>query len=544
MDLSLISKEVAQTNTLVQQSTGPSTSHDDFALARLGKRPVLKRNFGFLAILGFSCTVLITWEGSLIGFISGLQNGGPSGIIYGFLVVWVGTLSVFGTLSELVSMAPTSGGQYHWVSMLAPPSSRKFFGYITGWLEVTGWQSLVASGGYVTGTMIQGIILLTYPGYADHMQNWHGTLLFWGIVLLSYGINTAVGSLLAKFEGIFLVIHLLGFFAVILPLALLSQHSDSASVFDTFLNPGGWQTQGLSFCIGVLGNVFAFLGGDAAIHMSEEIRNAAVVIPRSLLTGLLVNGTLGFGMLIATLYCMGDIDQALAENPHYPFMSIFKAATGSTAGAAVMSAIVVVMAFSATTGSLASTSRVYFAFARDRGLPGWRTLKKVSPRTSIPIYSVITTAVIAVILSLVNIGDSTAFNGVISISTAGLFGSYLIAASLLLYRRVTGGIRIANDDDVLTNTVGSSLTWGPWRLHGIFGVVNNIFSCIYLVFIFFFSFWPPALEVTPQTMNYAVLVFGTVIMFSMLYYAVWARKVYSGPIIESIPSAGSPSPPF
>ncbi|KAI0107940.1 amino acid transporter [Hypoxylon sp. NC0597] len=541
MELNFVSKEGARTSAYAASRSAPS-SRDDATLARLGKKPVLKRNFGFMAILGFSCTVLITWEGSLIGFISGLQNGGPSGIIYGFLVVWVGTLSVFATLSELVSMAPTSGGQYHWVSMLAPPSSRKFFGYITGWLEITGWQSLVASGGYVTGTMIQGIILLTHPEYANNMQNWHGTLLFWGIILLSYGINTAVGSVLAKFEGLFLVIHLLGFFATIFPLALLSEHSDSQAVFDSFLNLGGWQTQGLAFCIGVLGNVFAFLGGDAAIHMSEEIRNAAVVVPRSLLTGLLINGTLGFGMLIATLYCMGDIDAALAENPHYPFMAIFRNATGSTAGAAVMSAIVVVMAFSATTGCLASTSRIYWAFARDRGLPGWRTLKKVSPRTSIPIYSVITTAVIAIILSLVNIGDATAFNGVISISTAGLFGSYLVAAALLLYRRVTGGIRVANDDDVLTNTVGSSLTWGPWRLRGALGIANNIFSCIYLIFVFFFSFWPPSLEVTPETMNYAVLVFGTVILFSMVYYAVWARKIYNGPIIESIPYAGSPTP--
>jgi hypothetical protein len=45
--------------------TGHS-SRDDAALARLGKKPVLKRNFGFLTILGFSCTVLITWEGSLM----------------------------------------------------------------------------------------------------------------------------------------------------------------------------------------------------------------------------------------------------------------------------------------------------------------------------------------------------------------------------------------------------------------------------------------------------------------------------------------------
>jgi len=164
-------------------------------------------------------------------------------------------------------MAPTSGGQYHWVSMLAPPSSRKILGYMTGWLTITGWQSLVASGGYVTGTMIQGIVLLTHPEYVG--LNWHGTLLFWGIILFGYGINTAVGSLLAKFEGFILILHILGFFAVVFPLALLSQHQTPADVFNTFLNLGGWQTQGLSLSIGITGSVFAFLGGDGAIHVSD-----------------------------------------------------------------------------------------------------------------------------------------------------------------------------------------------------------------------------------------------------------------------------------
>ncbi|KAI0964960.1 amino acid transporter-like protein [Xylaria arbuscula] len=507
-------------------------SRDDVALARLGRKPVLKRNFGFLTILGFSCTVLITWEGSLFTFLSGLQNGGPSGIIYGFLVVWFGTLSVFITLSELVSMAPTSGGQYHWVSMLAPPGYRKILGYLTGWLTLTGWQALVASGGFVTGTLIQGLILLTHPDYAANMKNWHGTLLFWAVVLLGYTINAAIGVLLARFEGFVLILHILGFFAVIFPLALLSQHNTPADVFDTFLNLGGWQTQGLSFSIGIMGNVFAFLGGDGAIHMSEEIRNAAIVIPRSLLTGLAINGTLGFALLIATLFSVGDIDEALAENPQYPFMAIFKHAVGSTAGATVMASIVVFMSFSATTNCIASTSRLYWAFSRDRALPGWQFLKQVSSRTGIPRYAVIVTAFIAILLSLVNIGDATAFNGVISISIAGLFGSYFIAAALLLYRRTTGGIRVRQDDDVLVNTIGSTLTWGPWRLRGSLGIANNAFACSYLLYIFFFSFWPSVREVTAATFNYSVLVFGAVLLFSLIYYVGWARKVYTGPIVE------------
>lgn len=195
--------------------------------------------------------------------------------------------------------------------------------------------------------------------------------------------------------------------------------------------------------------------------MSEEIHNAATVVPWSILTGLLLNGTLGFAMMIATLYCMGDVEAAIAENPHYPFMAIFHNAVGSTAGAAVMSSIVLVMTFSATTGCLASTSRVYWAFARDRGIPGWRFLKKVSPRTSIPTHSVLTTCVISVILSFVNIGDATAFNGIISISVAGLFGSYLMAASLLLYRRLTGAIQNRNDAFRLDKHHGFGSFLGP-----------------------------------------------------------------------------------
>ena len=61
---------------------GSKQKHDAIDMARLGKLPVLKvlstsrcpsfvlttlqRNFGFMSILGFSCTVLITWEGFLM----------------------------------------------------------------------------------------------------------------------------------------------------------------------------------------------------------------------------------------------------------------------------------------------------------------------------------------------------------------------------------------------------------------------------------------------------------------------------------------------
>lgn len=112
--------------------------------------------------------------------------------------------------------------------------------------------------------------------------------------------------------------------------------------------------------------------------MSEEIRNPSLVVPRSIMLSVVINGSLGFAMVIALLFCIGNVDDALATNTGYPFMEIFLQATQSVSGAATMASIVTVLALCATVGILASTSRMFWSFARDRGLPGWRILEQVS----------------------------------------------------------------------------------------------------------------------------------------------------------------------
>ena len=51
----------------------------------------------------------------------------------------------------------------------------------------------------------------------------------------------------------------------------------------------------------------------------------------------MLNGTLGFAMIIAILFCMpSDIPDTLEAVTFYPFMSIYTYAVGSTAGATAM----------------------------------------------------------------------------------------------------------------------------------------------------------------------------------------------------------------
>ena len=64
------------------------------------------------------------------------------------------------------------------------------------------------------------------------------------------------------------------------------------------------------------------------------------------------------------------------------------------------------------------------------------------------------------------------------------------------------------------------------------GMVVNAIACAFMIFVLFFSFWPPVTPTTAPTMNFSVLVSGAVFIFSVVYYFVWARKFYNGPIVE------------
>jgi amino acid transporter len=237
---------------------------DTDRLALLGKKQVLKRRFGFLSIFGFAMCELITWETVLALFSQGFNNGGPAGLVYGFLIAWLSTLSVYTVISELASMAPIAGGQYYWVYMLAPPRYKKFSSYIVGWLTSLAWIATVATESIFAGTMIQGLIVLDYPDYES--KQWQGTLFAWLVMAVAIFINVIVPGLLPKFEIFILVFHIAGFIAILSVLWVYSPHGSVSSVFATSLNEGGWPTQGLSYCVGFLGNVATFVGADASVQ--------------------------------------------------------------------------------------------------------------------------------------------------------------------------------------------------------------------------------------------------------------------------------------
>lgn len=111
--------------------------------------------------------------------------------------------------------------------------------------------------------------------------------------------------------------------------------------------------------------------------MSEEIQNASRVVPTSIITTIVINGSLGLGMILTVLFSLGNVEKALHSPTGYPFMEIFLEATESVAGSTVMASIITILGLCATVGGMASASRMIWSFSRDRGIPGWKILSRV-----------------------------------------------------------------------------------------------------------------------------------------------------------------------
>lgn len=101
-------------------------------------------------------------------------------------------------------------------------------------------------------------MVLNYPDYVS--ERWHGTLFTIAIALVSTFVNTYGATQLPTLEGLILILHIFGFFAVMIPLWVMAPRTPTETVFTEFTNAGGWSTMGLACLVGQLTPIFSFLG--------------------------------------------------------------------------------------------------------------------------------------------------------------------------------------------------------------------------------------------------------------------------------------------
>ena len=162
---------------------------------------------------------------------------------------------------------------------------------------------------------------------------------------------------------------------------------------------------------------------------------------------------------------------------------------------------------------MATNSRQLFSFARDKGLPFSSVLGTVSPRFEIPINAVYVTVAFVTILSLVQLGSSVAYMQIVSLGTASMITTYIISISCMALKRIRGEPLLPSKFDL-----------------GKAGLAINIIALIFLIVLWIFAFWPTSPNPTIDTMNWAVLGYGIVIIFASVYYFIRGRHTYAGPV--------------
>ncbi|KAM5371488.1 hypothetical protein ACJA88_009475 [Fusarium oxysporum] len=338
---------------------------DHLDMQRLGKKQQFKRTFSLWSSIGFVAIYMATWEFVLISLAPGFTNGGYAGVFWCFVTTTIAYSAVVASLAEMASMAPTSGGQYHWVSEFSPPKYQKVLSYASGWMTTLGWLASFASSCYTIAFQVQACINVTKPDFA--FTTWQIALIMWAVIIVTIAFNTWGTAFFPQLETASLIGHLLGFFAVMIPLWVLCDKNDAHDVFLQFTDQSGWDNMGFAYISSQIYVLWCCFGSDSIVHLSEEVKNASIVVPRAIWWSYVGNVFFGFIMLITMLFCIGPLDPIIEAD--WPFIALFDR-TGSQALNLFFNVILWLLVYLGNITTLATCARETWAFARDKGLPG------------------------------------------------------------------------------------------------------------------------------------------------------------------------------
>jgi len=116
------------------------------------------------------------------------------------------------------------------------------------------------------------------------------------------------------------------------------------------------------------------------IISGDEVKDSERKVPLSMIYSVVINGAMAFIFMIVILFTLGDLTSAIAITTQggYPIIYQLYTATGSKAGTIIIMTMTMFNGTISLFSSLASVSRLTWAFSRDHGLPFSRSLCNVS----------------------------------------------------------------------------------------------------------------------------------------------------------------------
>jgi amino acid transporter len=507
----------------------PASGGDEQRLAEMGYKQELSRAWSGFTNFAISFTIISVLAGTFTNFAFAWQNGGPIAASIGWPILCAFVLMVAFSMAELTSKYPTAGGPYWWAHALGG----KGWSWMTGWFNIVGLVGIVASVGYGAAYFLWFLLgLYGVDVLGVDFADGKGVLaepfgLFVIILALVTLLNIVGDKVLALLNNISVGWHVIGVAVIIALLVFVPDDHQSASfVFGESINNNGafdGSTTALGFFllvlpVGFILTMYTQTGYDASAHTAEETRDAATTAAQGVWRSVFLSAVIGWFVLLAFLFAANDVQ---AVNEGLGFVgTIFTSALDSWAAKMVLLIATVGQLFCVAAG-LTSASRTWYAFSRDRGMPGWTLFRRVN-RGRVPLYAVIAVSFFAFVITIpalwgTDAGVPFAFYAVAGICTVGLY----IAYTLPVYLRLR---------------VGDSFEPGPWNLGRRYRIVNVLAIVFVILVVYSLVLLPYAPTGLPwndgfdwTVVNYVPLAIILPLIFGV-WYLVSAKNKYQGPV--------------
>jgi urea carboxylase system permease len=382
---------------------------------------------------GFSFVSILTTVFQLFGL--GFGFGGAA-FFWTWPLVFAGQLLVALNFAQLAASWPISGAIFQWASRLAGTT----FGWFTGWVMIIAQILTVAVAAIAVQAVLpsiwDGFQIVGGPGADPSLTSQTGAqnAVVLGLILLviTTVVNIVSVRLMAIATSVGVLIEIVGVVALVVTLFLLPQRSPSV-VFTTQGAAPSDSPYIWAWLASSLMAAYVLVGFDSAGELAEETHAPRKTISKTIVRAVVVSGLGGALLIVATLVAAPSLTDGNLATGGVAWVVTER--LGPIFGRLILVAVVVAV-FACTLAVQTSGSRMMYSMARERSLPFWRTLAKVSPRTGTPIATSIVVGVAAALALAVNFGQSAIFTALSSLCIAMLYLAYLGVTVPLLVTRI------------------------------------------------------------------------------------------------------------
>lgn len=470
-------------------------------LATLGYKQEFKREFTSFEVFGIAFSIMGVMPSIAATLIYSMPSGGPLSMVWSWVVTTFFIALSGLALGDLASAMPTSGGLYYWTYVLCPKHFRRLMCWLVGYANTLSTTSAVASIDWGCATMILAAASIASDGNWSP-ENWQIYLTYLA-VLLAHGCITSIGTrALARMQSFAIVLNAGLAVAVIISLCVATPdefRNDAKYAFSGWYNSSGWN-DGAAFLLSMLMAAWTIASYDSCVHISEEASNASTAVPLGIFASIVLAGVVGFGILVAITFNMGQDLESIIDSPvGQPMATIFLNSLGKKGCLAIWTFVIITQFFMGASMSLAS-SRQVFAFSRDGALPfsGW--IYRINKHTLTPVNPAWASTLISALLGLLGLINAAAVSAIFALSVIGASIAYVIP--------------------VLARLLGpkENFTPGSWYLGNFWSPIVGWVSSAYLIYISGIVCMPSSLPAEAADMNYASLVTGATFIFSLAWY--------------------------